>query len=56
MATHVMGLSHNKIESVNKVITRWSPKCDSIVPSLSPTGYNLVDGLTGVGLSEIDCM
>ena len=24
--------------------------------TLSPPGYNLVDRLTGVGLSEVDCM
>ena len=27
-----------------------------IINRLSPPGYNIVDGLTGVGLSEVDCI
>ena len=36
--------------------TSLSQGCDSIVNRLPPLDYNLVDELTGVSLSEVDCI
>ena len=38
------------------MVIKLSLHCQRIVTTLPPPGYNLVDKLTGVGLSEVDCI